>query len=65
MTKKELHNCYDNEVIKESIKTYAMLFKNIALDRGTKQLSNHWKDCSHELLTRNILTTDDIIHLNL
>lgn len=64
MTKQELKKTTNNELIRESIGTYGSLLQNWCLQRGVKQLEKHWNDCCDELLKRELLTNDDVRHLN-
>lgn len=64
MTKQELLKTKDNELIAESINTYARLLVNDRCRMGTKLLEKHWKDCTDELLKRNLLTQSDVDWLN-
>ncbi len=64
MNKQEIKKSANNELVRESIRTYGFLLQNYTLQRGIKQLEKHWKDCTDELIKRNILTEEDVRHLN-
>ena len=64
MTKQEVRKCADNELIRESIYTYGFLLQNWSLQRGVKQLEKHCNDCCEELVKRELLTEEDVKHLN-
>jgi len=64
MTKQEIKKSTNNELIRESIRTYGFLLQNSILRRGTKQLEKHWSDCCDELVKRELLTEEDVKHLN-
>jgi hypothetical protein len=65
MTRQEVKKSSDNELVRESLHTYGRLLQNWASNRGVKQLEKHWKDCTDEMVKRNILTEEDVNHLNL
>ena len=64
MRKVDFCKATDNEIIVEYIKSYSSLCLNENLHLGTKQLSKHCADLEIELLSRKILTKNDIEALN-
>ena len=64
MTKTEIKNVSNNDLLVEYIKSYSTYDVNFVLRRGTKQVTKHLKDLETELISRNILTEKDIATLN-
>lgn len=64
LTKSEFRSATDNEIIVEYVKTYSNLCLNENLHLGTKKLSKHCVDLENELLSRGILTRNNIEELN-
>lgn len=64
MTKQEVKKSTNNELIRESMRTYGFLLQNWTLRKGLKQLEKHWSDCCEELIKREILTEEDVKYLN-
>ena len=64
MTKKEIKKVPNNELIVDYVRSYSLYEVNYLLDRGRKQVLQHCHDLEAELVARNILTEDDVKHLN-
>lgn len=64
MRKADFKKATDNEIIVEYVKSYSKFCLNENLHLGTKQVSKHCADLEIELLSRKILTKDDIEVLN-
>lgn len=60
MTKAEIKKAKDNELIVDYVLTFSTLCLNINHGGGTKRYSQHCQDLETELLSRGILTEEDI-----
>ena len=65
MRKSEMKKATVNELLVDYVRSYASLCLNQNFSRGTKQLSVHCTDLENELLSRGILTEEDIRILRL
>lgn len=65
MKKSEIKKATNNELIVDYIQSYSSLCLNINAGRGTKQYSNHCSDLEKELVSRGLLTENDVRTLNL
>lgn len=64
MRKSEIKKAADNELIVDYVSSYSSLILNYNLGRGIKQHEKHCHDLEQELLSRGLLTEEDIKHLN-
>lgn len=64
MTKKEIAQVKNNELITEYVNSYAMLMMNYNEGKGIYRLQKHCQDLEAELLKREILQQSDIDKLN-
>lgn len=65
MKKSEIKSLKDNELIVEYVSTYSHYDTNFVCRRGIERLAKHLKDLEAELISRQILTEEDVKHLNL
>ena len=68
MTKQEIKKATNNELIVDYVRTYSSLCVNLNSapweNRGTKRYEQHCHDLETEMVTRGILTEEDVQHLN-
>ena len=64
MTKYEMKDARDSEIIVDYIKSYSLFCTNDCLNRGTKAVSKHLQDLDAEMLKRGLLTQEQIDFLN-
>lgn len=65
MKKAEIKSLTNNALIVEYVKTFAEFETNFVLGRGTKQLWKHLQNLEPELVSRGILTSEDVKRLNM
>lgn len=64
MTKTEMKNAENNEIIYSYIKAYSLFCVNMNLGGGTKSLDKELKNLDVEMLKRGLLTEKQIKKLN-
>lgn len=64
MTKTEMKNAENNEIIYRYIKAYSLFVCNMNLGGSTKSLDKELKNLDVEMLKRGLLTEDQVKKLN-
>ena len=64
MTKTEMKKAVDNEIIFRYIKAYSSFTLNLNLGGKTKSLEKELADLDAEMLSRGILTEEQVENLN-
>lgn len=64
MTKAEIKNAADHELVADLVRSFASLVVNYNTGRGTKVLDRHCNDLEAELLKRGLLTQVEVNGLN-